>query len=55
MSHAGVATELSMDEILEKIQRTIAADGKEVDPKLWTAGQAAVIRGIAYDGPEKAG
>jgi cell pole-organizing protein PopZ len=29
MSHAGVATELSMDEILEKIQRTIAADGKE--------------------------
>ena len=29
MSHAGVATELSMDEILEKIQRTIAADDKE--------------------------
>jgi cell pole-organizing protein PopZ len=29
MSHASVAAELSMDEILEKIQRTIATDGKE--------------------------
>jgi cell pole-organizing protein PopZ len=29
MSHVGVAAELSMDEILEKIQRTIATDDKE--------------------------
>jgi hypothetical protein len=29
MSHASVAAEPSMDEILEKIQRTIATDGKE--------------------------
>src|ERR1700730_725426 len=29
VSHPGVAAELSMDEILEKIQRTIATDGKE--------------------------
>jgi len=29
MSHASVAAELSMDEILEKIQRTIATEGKE--------------------------
>jgi uncharacterized protein len=29
MFHASVAAELSMDEILEKIQRTIATDGKE--------------------------
>ena len=29
MSHASVVAELSMDEILEKIQRTIATDGKE--------------------------
>ena len=30
MSHAIVVAEPSMDEILEKIQRTIATDGKEV-------------------------
>jgi cell pole-organizing protein PopZ len=29
MSHASVAADPSMDEILEKIQRTIATDGKE--------------------------
>ena len=29
----------------------VAPDGKEVDPKLWTAGQAAVIRQAALDCP----
>jgi hypothetical protein len=48
MFHASVAAELSMDEILEKIQRTIATDGKEGYASPEPSAAATVLRPVGF-------